>query len=76
MTKYMLFDKCIITIDHEQIVQDIYNEDKNKHYTRIGSGKSTYICGKKIQDSSEYIMKYDSLEILNKVLKKFDYSHK
>ena len=74
MTKYMLFDKCIITIDHEQIVQDIYNEDKNKHYTRIGSGKSTYICGKKIPDSSEYIMKYDSLEILNKVRNKFDYS--
>lgn len=74
MAKYMLFDKCIITIDNEEIVQDIYNEYRKKHYPRIGSGKCTFICGKKIPDHAGYNIKYDSLEILNKVLNKYDYS--
>jgi len=70
--KYTLFDKCFITIDKNDIIQDIFNEKLDKHYKRIGSGKSTFICGQKLPNTDMYI--YASIEILKKANKLHDYS--
>ena len=70
--KYTLFDKCFITLDENNIVHDIFNEKLDKHYKRIGSGRSTFICGQTMVYTD--IIIYDSIEILKKANNLYDYS--
>ena len=63
--KYILFDNCIITIDDDKIVKEITNITNTKQYKRVGSMKSTYICGQPIP-SSFFDYYYDTPEILKK----------
>lgn len=71
MVKYCKFDKCIITIDEDDIIYNITNLDETKQYKRIGSGKNTYICGQKLPKYFSDV-KFDSIDILKKVYRLFD----
>lgn len=74
MTKYMKFDKCLIELDDDLIILNI--KKNNKNYMRIGSGKTTFIVGKKIPQSAlenNYTI-YQSLEIYQKINNLYDYS--
>ncbi len=71
--KYILFDKCIITIDENKIIKEINNLTETKQYKRVGNKQRTYICGYQIPQSfSGYY--YDSPEILKKANDLYDYS--
>ena len=73
MTKYGIFDKCIIAVDNDIIV-NITNFTETKTYKRIGSGRNTYICGQKLPPYFNNII-YDSIEILKKANQLYDYSN-
>ena len=73
MTKYILFDKCIIEVDEEKIVKNINNIANTKTYKRLGSGTQTFIIGKIIPQIL-YGYYYDSIDILLKANNLYDYS--
>ena len=73
MVKYCMFDKCIITVDDDDIILNITNIIQTKYYKRIGSEKNTYICGLKLPP---YFCdnKYESIDVLKKVKGLYDYT--
>ena len=73
MTKYGIFDKCIIAVDGDVIV-NITNFTETKTYKKIGSGRNTYICGQKLPTYFNNIL-YDSIEILKKANNLHNYSN-
>jgi len=70
--KYALFDKCIITIDDNNIITNIFNDDINKSYERIGNNINKFICGKEFPKNYNYHF-YESIEILKKANKMYNY---
>ena len=71
--KYILYDKCIVTIDENKIIKEITNLTETKTYKRVGNTQNTYICGQQIPPSfSGYY--YDTPEILKKANGYYDYS--
>lgn len=71
--KYILFDKCIITIDEDKIIKEITDLSETKQYIRVGNRQRTYICGQPIP-ASFFGYYYDSPEILKKANNLYDYS--
>jgi len=70
--KYALFDKCIITIDDNNIITNIFNDDINKSYERIGNNINKFICGKEFPKHYNCHF-YESIEILKKANKMYNY---
>jgi len=66
--KYTLFDKCILMINNNNIVEKIINLTDTKSYERVGSGKMTFIVNKEIPPIFCNIF-YDSIDILKKANK-------
>jgi len=71
--KYGIFDKCIIAIDDDNIIQEITDINETTTYKRIRSARKKYICGNKIPDTYSYNL-YDTPEILKKAHKLYDYT--